>query len=269
MGNLVSDALRVGKLGVNLAKDAYDIGAEKTLSLLGTDSVKQLGKGLLNKVVDVGVQTNDDLAPEVVNEIRKTVVRALEAGRRGTEYEDYDALPDGTDMGKFVREDFARGGSKVWETVVASPAAQAATTVGRGSIEIDDEGNVFYTDKYNFAAKGSNTGTDNYSELRRAAGKVLTEDEGETTGQAFRIYMGKEKELVGRKVNKGDTLAKIAKEEGIDLDFLTAYNNIANPNKIRVGQRIKIPSEMPQEQVVSSEELLAGDQSLFRGDIGA
>lgn len=270
MGDLVSDVKRLGKLGIGLAGDAYDLGAEKTLQLLGTDTVEQFTKGLVGKTgLDIKTQTNDDLSPEVVNEVRKTVVRALEAGRRGTEYEDYDDLPDGTKMGDFVRDDLARGGSEFYNKLLSSPAAQAATTVGRGSIEIDDEGNVFYTDRYNFAKEGSNKGEDRYSELRRAAGKVMTEDEGDTTGQAFRLYMGKEKELVGRAVKKGDSLSKIAKEEGVDLQDLITYNNISNPNKIRVGQRIRIPTDIPDTQYVGEQELLAGDRTLMRGDFGA
>lgn len=270
MGSLVSDAKRLGKLGLGLASDAYDLGFDKTMSLLGTDTVKQFTKGLAGSAgVPVQTQTNEDLSPEVLTEVRKTVIRALEKGRRGTEYEDYDDLPDGTPMGDFVRNDLARGGSDFYEKLLSSPAAQAATTVGRGSIEIDDEGNVFYTDRYNFAAQGSNKGEDRYSELRRAAGKVMTEDEGDTTGQAFRLFIGKEKELVGRKVAKGDTLGKIAKEEGVSLDDLISFNEITNPNKIAIGQRIRIPSMMPAEEIVDTEELLAGDQELFRGDVGA
>lgn len=270
MGDLVSDAKRLGKLGLRLAGDAYDLGAEKTIDLLGTDTVEQFTKGLVGKTgIDVKTQTNEDLSPEVVNEVKKTVIRALEAGRRGTEYEDYDDLPDGTKMGDFVRDDVARGGSEFYNKLLSSPAAQAATTVGRGSIEIDDEGNVFYTDRYNFASQGSNKGEDTYSELRRAAGKVMTEDEADTTGQAFRLYIGKEKELVGRKVEKGDTLGKIAKEEGVSVDDLISFNEIANPNRIAIGQRIRIPTAMPAEEFVDTEELLAGDQELFRGDVGA
>lgn len=269
MGELVSDAKRLGKLGIRLAGDAYDLGAEKTLQLLGTDTVEQFTKGLVGQTgVEVKTQTNEDLSPEVVDEVRKTVIRALESGRRGTEYEDYDDLPDGTKMGDFVRSDIARGGADFYEKLLSSPAAQAATTVGRGSIQIDDEGNVFYTDRYNFAANGSNTGEDTYSELRLAAGKVMTEDEGDTTGQAFKLYMGKEKDLLGREIKKGDSLSKIAKEEGVPMEDLMTYNNISNPNKIRAGQRIRIPSAN-NEEFVATEELLAGDQQLFRGDVGA
>lgn len=44
-------------------------------------------------------------------------------------------------------------------------------------------------------------------------------------------------------VQKGDTLSKIAKKYGTTWKKLARYNNIANANVIRVGQKIKIPSK--------------------------
>ena len=42
-------------------------------------------------------------------------------------------------------------------------------------------------------------------------------------------------------VKSGDTLSKIANKYGTTYQALAAYNGIANPNLIRVGQEIKIP----------------------------
>lgn len=42
-------------------------------------------------------------------------------------------------------------------------------------------------------------------------------------------------------VKKGDTLSSIAKKYGTTYQKLAAHNNIANPNLITVGQKIKIP----------------------------
>jgi hypothetical protein len=42
-------------------------------------------------------------------------------------------------------------------------------------------------------------------------------------------------------VKKGDTLSKIAKAYGTTYQKLAAYNNIENPNLIKIGQKIKIP----------------------------
>lgn len=43
-------------------------------------------------------------------------------------------------------------------------------------------------------------------------------------------------------VKKGDTLSKIAKKYNTTYQELAEYNNIADPNKISVGQVIKIPT---------------------------
>jgi LysM repeat protein len=43
-------------------------------------------------------------------------------------------------------------------------------------------------------------------------------------------------------VNSGDTLSGIAAKYGTTYQALAAYNGIANPNVIIVGQKIKIPS---------------------------
>lgn len=42
-------------------------------------------------------------------------------------------------------------------------------------------------------------------------------------------------------VKPGDTLSKIAKKYGTTYQNLAKYNEIANPNLIRVGQKVKIP----------------------------
>ena len=42
-------------------------------------------------------------------------------------------------------------------------------------------------------------------------------------------------------VRAGDTLSKIAEKYGTTYQKLASYNGIANPNKINVGQKIKIP----------------------------
>lgn len=46
-------------------------------------------------------------------------------------------------------------------------------------------------------------------------------------------------------VVKGDTLAKIAKKYGTTVDAIAKLNGIANPNKIKVGQKLKISGTVP------------------------
>ena len=149
---------------------------------------------------------------------------------------------------------------------MAYPQAQAAFSVGRGSIQVDDNGDVYFTDKYNFSGSSSNKGSDVYSQFRKLMGRTLTEDSGDTTGNTIKIYLGKEKELVGRKVEKGDTLSKIAKEEGFTVSELAKFNGIKNVNALKIGQRIKVPAQQPKEETV---ELFAQQEPVFRGDVGA
>lgn len=42
-------------------------------------------------------------------------------------------------------------------------------------------------------------------------------------------------------IQKGDSLSRIAKRYGVTAKDLAAANGIANPNKIRIGQKIKVP----------------------------
>ena len=48
--------------------------------------------------------------------------------------------------------------------------------------------------------------------------------------------------MVTYKVKKGDTLSKIAEKNGTTVTTLSAINQIANVNKIQVGQLLTLPS---------------------------
>lgn len=65
----------------------------------------------------------------------------------------------------------------------------------------------------------------NYDEVQREVNKIYTNSKKEDT------YV----------VKKGDTLSGIAKNYGTTYRILAKYNEIADPNKIYVGQVIKIP----------------------------
>ena len=156
-----------------------------------SEPTEQLAKGLVGSTLGVDLkQTNLNFNPEVIDAIRTATVRALEAGRKGTDYEDYDDLPDGTPMGEFVRSSEARkGANNFMEQLATSPAAQAAFSVGRGSIRVDDNGDVYFTDKYNFSESSSNKGKDVYSGGRSLVGRLLPEDEGDTVGITIEFYL--------------------------------------------------------------------------------
>ena len=44
-------------------------------------------------------------------------------------------------------------------------------------------------------------------------------------------------------IQKGELLSKIARKYKISVSRLCEHNNITNPNKIRLGQKLKIPKE--------------------------
>ncbi len=47
-------------------------------------------------------------------------------------------------------------------------------------------------------------------------------------------------------VKKGDTLSAIAKEHGVSVANLQSWNNIKDPNRIKVGQKLKITAQTLQ-----------------------
>jgi len=48
-------------------------------------------------------------------------------------------------------------------------------------------------------------------------------------------------EMVPYSVKKGDTLGKIAKQHNITIRRIVEVNNIKNPNKIKIGQKLLVP----------------------------
>ena len=64
-------------------------------------------------------------------------------------------------------------------------------------------------------------------------------------------YLGRKKRGGSYSVKSGDTLSQIAKKEGTTLKALLAANpNIKDPNKIRVGQKIKLSSPVKNRKSV-------------------
>lgn len=73
------------------------------------------------------------------------------------------------------------------------------------------------------------------------AGMHLYESEGFTPFSHTMIYRG-EKKAEDYTVADGDTLSGIAKRTGIPVQTIAKSNGIANPNRIRVGQKLVIPA---------------------------
>lgn len=75
-------------------------------------------------------------------------------------------------------------------------------------------------------------------------------------------------------VRKGDTLGSIANRYSTTYQVIAAYNGIANPNLIHVGQKIKIPiGKAPEKQEPEKQETVqeawkpkVGDVVAFKGN---
>ena len=67
-------------------------------------------------------------------------------------------------------------------------------------------------------------------------------------------------------VKSGDTLSKIAKEHGMSVQDLAADNNISDPNKIHVGQEIKVNNSSNQR---SSESASSKNTNSSRDSAGS
>ena len=57
------------------------------------------------------------------------------------------------------------------------------------------------------------------------------------------------------KVNKGDTLWKIAQMHGTTVAELASANNISNPDMIYIGQSITIPEKAPAKTCINNSIL--------------
>lgn len=235
------------------------------LSLFGSyipDSAKQLVKGFVGS----DTQTEENYRPETINVLRQAATNALSQGRSNIDYEDYPDIAEDLTARDLVSDSEARGGfSNLLNLVATNPVADAAFTIGGGTLKVED-GEVFLTDVYDFNKIAPGKVKDLYGALRYAAGQLSPEKPN-----TVKIRLGSEEELLGYKVKKGDSLSKIADRMGVPMETLQVYNNIKNPNRIAIGQRIKKPpAQQPQpEEMVSEETLLAGDPEVFRGDFGA
>lgn len=68
-------------------------------------------------------------------------------------------------------------------------------------------------------------------------------------------------------VKKGDTLSGIAAKYGTTYQKLAQYNNIANPNVIFVGQKIKIPKGSASTPAPSKWTPAVGDIVNYNGKV--
>ncbi len=53
------------------------------------------------------------------------------------------------------------------------------------------------------------------------------------------------------RIQPGDTLSSISRETGVSVERLASLNNISNPSLIRVGQRLRLNADAPEQASVS------------------
>ena len=94
-----------------------------------------------------------------------------------------------------------------------------------------------------YVKSGSHTvcGLDNGANYQKTLAKA-----GLAAGSGEQVYT----------VQKGDTLSKIAAKYGTTYQKLASYNGIANPNKISVGQKIRIPGSGVKTYTVKKGDTL-------------
>ena len=66
------------------------------------------------------------------------------------------------------------------------------------------------------------------------------------------------------RVQPGGTLTSIARETGVSVDRLASLNNISNPSLIRVGQRLRVNSDVAMPAADSRATMLSSDMASTR-----
>lgn len=68
-------------------------------------------------------------------------------------------------------------------------------------------------------------------------------ENGEEAGETAKAETVEPPPIVWYKVNKGDTMYRIAKDFGISVQELLGVNELANPNVLQIGQQLAIPAQ--------------------------
>jgi LysM repeat protein len=213
------------------------------------EPAQQLGLALVNKVVDVPVQTENDFDSGVVEVLKQAAINSKNTKVQdngivegGFGYKDYPNYNDGETVRNLV---FNKNDTNILGRL-NDPITQAALSIGGGSLKV--EGNkVYVIDKYNFG-NSSVIRDDSYGTLRKVAGNIVPQKENESSGHSIKIYIGTKDEILGEKVKKGDSLFKIAKKMKVPVDVLAEFNGVTDPSKIQIGQTIRKPSIVSEKE---------------------
>ena len=120
----------------------------------------------------------------------------------------------------------------------------AAHSVGGATI-VEEDGDIFITDKYDFNRIKRPTIAQAKDEPYIAVRWLLGElsDMGLTNEFESKIRLGRKEDIMPTdviSVAKGDSLGKIDKKHNTTVKNLAELNGIRDVNKIRVGDRIKV-----------------------------
>ena len=200
--------------------------------------------------------TEKNLSPEELQALKAAADRAQARGSSSIEYKDY-----ATGDNQYSDVGGGASSSEVFQKTKDDASYSVKTTIGQAKIEIDDEGNVTVRDRYNF-----NNATDKFEFMgfikdaykqglslygqARNIGKWFGSKPGE--GSEVIIHLGKldsdkKQKLVSTirgtanyVIKEGDSLSTIAEEFGTSVDVLMSKNKIQDPNKIFIGDSLRI-----------------------------
>lgn len=89
--------------------------------------------------------------------------------------------------------------------------------------------------------------------------KVKESQPTPTTETTSQEAQKQEEEYTIYKVQSGDTLFSIAKKFNVKMDDIIKLNNLEDPNKLQVGQELKIPA-VPTTQPTAQKNLTSQEQ---------
>jgi membrane-bound lytic murein transglycosylase D len=69
-------------------------------------------------------------------------------------------------------------------------------------------------------------------------------------------------ELITHTLQKGETLASLAKQYHVDIDTLKAYNNIQDTRKLQIGQKLEVP--LSKNSVVANNQISGKKMVTYR-----
>ena len=152
-----------------------------------------------------GDKTEADYDTAVVEELRRAAKRAISSGRMNIEYEDYKgnvraqaSSPEQREKDSFIKR-------MIMGDITATE--EAAFSVG-GATLVEEDGNIYATDVYDFSEIPSEKITDVYSAARYVAGKF--------PGREFesKIFLGPTREFK----SSGGITRRVAKAKGGKVD---------------------------------------------------